>query len=95
MEDADLIALRKNNQKLQVENDDLLTRHAGDKKLQMETLLKLFSKKKRTTGLERGGKKLTIKRAESRSEQEMVVGSNESTEDAVATKLVAENVFWS
>lgn len=41
VEDVDLMALRKHIQELQADNDDLLSHRAGDKGLQMDTLLNL------------------------------------------------------
>lgn len=51
MEDTDLVALRKHIQGLQAGNGDLLSRCAGEKKLKMDTLRKIYTEKKKSSWL--------------------------------------------
>lgn len=49
---ADLVAFGKQIEELKAKNDDLLSRRVGEKKAQMDTLLKLCSEIKKSSGLE-------------------------------------------
>lgn len=59
VKDADLAPLGKQIQELQAEVEDLLKRRDRDEKLQIDTLLKLCSDKKRLTRLESKVKRFT------------------------------------
>lgn len=67
-EDSGMAAIRQDIQDLQEEIGDLLSRHVGDKKVLVETLLKLCVEMKKLSGLDAVVKMLTKRLAESPTE---------------------------
>lgn len=90
LEDADPVALRIDIQELQVENEDLLARRAGNPKSQMNTLLKLCSENKKVVVMKWKVKRLTQQLAEVRAAQETDPVGKQATDDAVAANDIAE-----
>lgn len=78
------MAMGKHIQKLQNQNEDLLSRRAGYGKVWMNALLREYAEKKRKTGLEWKIRKLTKVLLESRSEPENTVPTEQVTEGTVA-----------
>lgn len=76
-DDADLVPLCKQVQELQAESDDLLSRRAREKKLQMDTFLKHCTEKKKSSEMASEVEKLTKLLAESRLERENFLSLSE------------------
>lgn len=83
-EEADLVAFYAHIQELYDGNKDLLARRTEILKIQMDTVLKLCSEKKKSGALESKLKRLTEQLAELRAAQERGAIDRQATEDAVA-----------
>lgn len=88
--DADRVASCKNIPEMQAGNEDLMSRCTRGKKVQMDTLLKLSSKKIMTTGVKSKIKRPSTLLAESHSKPEKIAATKLAMEDVVAVKLAAE-----
>lgn len=87
VEDTDRVGLRKHIQGLQEESEDVLSFCGGDRKVQMDTLLKLFPVKKKSSGSVLEKRKLKKLLTKIRAEHETLVTFKQVTKDDVAAKV--------
>lgn len=91
MEDENLVFLCNYTNELQAEYGDLLSRLVVEKKIPMDSLLKLCVENKRMIGLEQVAMMLTKLQAKSFFERGKLIATKQAGEDVVAAKLVSQN----